>query len=234
MRKTNQMTWAVAVRASATVALVLLVCGSTRAQSSKFSTTNSRSQYVHWISLYDANKQEIDPDDPAAQPYSPAATCSKCHDYEVMSHGYHFNAIEPKVDPGRPGESWVWADEKTGTQIPLSYRGWVGTYKPDAVGISPWQFVLEFGRHMPGGGPGEGAVEKGDKKGGTVEKAGEEEPGRWKLAGRLDVDCMICHSNDRSYRPDARATHIPAENFAWAATAPLDFTSNAVAIEVVP
>ena len=219
MRKTNQMTWAVAVRASATVALVLLVCGSTRAQSSKFSTTNSRSQYVHWISLYDGNKQEIDPDDPNAQPYSPAATCSKCHDHEVMSHGYHFNAIEPKVDPGRPGESWVWADEKTGTQIPLSYRGWVGTYKPDAVGISPWQFVLEFGRHMPGGGPGEGAVGKGDKKEGEDEKAGEEEPGRWKLAGRLDADCMICHSNDRSYRPDARATHIPAENFAWAATA---------------
>ena len=67
----------------------------------------------------------------------------------------HFNAMEQDAVQGRRGEPWVWVDTRTGTQLPLSYRGWRGTYDPRHLGISEWEFVLQFGRHMPGGGPGE-------------------------------------------------------------------------------
>ncbi len=126
---------------------------------SRFAQTGSRSQYTHWIDLYDASRRRIDPTDPKAPPYSPRRTCGSCHDYEAISLGHHFNAIQNSTKPGRPGEPWIWTDTRTGTQIPLSYRGWPGTYEPGALGISTWDFVLKFGRHLPGGGPGEQASE---------------------------------------------------------------------------
>ncbi len=124
------------------------------AEESRFAMTHSRSPYVHWIDLYDANDSRIDPTDPKAAPYSPVYTCGRCHDYASIAHGYHFNAMEKLNDVGRPGEPWIWTDTRTGTQIPLSYRGWPGTYDPRALGISAWDFVLKFGRQLPGGGPG--------------------------------------------------------------------------------
>ncbi len=124
------------------------------AEESRFAMTHSRSQYVHWIDLYDANENRIDPTDPKAAPYSPVYTCGKCHDYAAVSHGFHFNAMEKLADVGRPGEPWIWTDTRTGTQLPLSYRKWPGTYDPRELGISSWDFVLKFGRQLPGGGPG--------------------------------------------------------------------------------
>ncbi len=131
---------------------------STRAEESRFAMTHSRSQYVHWIDLYDATENRIDPTDPNAAPYSPFYTCGRCHDYASIAHGFHFNAMEKLQSPGRAGEPWIWTDTRTGTQIPLSYRKWPGTYDPRDLGISAWDFVLKFGRQMPGGGPGAGGV----------------------------------------------------------------------------
>ncbi len=125
-----------------------------RAEESRFAMTHSRSQYTHWIDLYDAAGGRIDPTDPEAAPYSPVHTCGRCHDYDAIAHGHHFNAMSMLANAGRPGEPWIWTDTRTGTQIPLSYRGWPGTYDPRNLGISAWDFVLKFGRQMPGGGPG--------------------------------------------------------------------------------
>ena len=100
------------------------------AEESRFAMTYSRSQYVHWIELYDAADNKIDPTDPQTPPYSPVFTCGRCHDYQAIAHGFHFNAMQKLQDPGRAGEAWIWTDTRTGTQIPLSYRGWPGTYDP--------------------------------------------------------------------------------------------------------
>ena len=99
----------------------------TGAEESRFAVTYSRSQYVHWIDLYDATDAKIDPSDPNAPPYSPVFTCGRCHDYQAIEHGYHFNAMQKLANAGRPGEAWIWTDTRTGTQLPLSYRGWPGT-----------------------------------------------------------------------------------------------------------
>ena len=140
--------------------LLTIVClnAALSAGESRFAHTLSRSQYVHWIDLYDANQRRIDPTDPKAAPYSPSRTCGRCHDYEAIARGHHFNASLDSAQPGRPGEPWMWIDTRTGTQIPLSYRGWPGTYDPRKLGITAWDFALKFGRHFPGGGPSDSAA----------------------------------------------------------------------------
>ncbi len=217
--------------AMGTSVLLSVVClyAASPAAESRFSQTHSRSQYVHWIDLYDANNRKIDPADANAQPYSPQTTCGRCHDYKAIGHGHHFNAMH-ELTLGRRGEPWIWTDARTGTQLPLSYRGWQGTHKPNDLGISTWDFVLKFGRHLPGGGPGEppsppadeaAAETAADASAAGEEEEKEEDDAKWKLSGELNVDCMICHSNDRSYSPEVWWEQIEDENFAWAPTAAL-------------
>ncbi len=191
-------------------------------QGSRFAVTNSRSEFSHWIDLYDANNRRIDPTDPNAAPYSPMTTCGRCHDYESIASGHHFNAMHSSLPAGRPGEPWIWTDERTGTQIPLSYRRWQGTYHPDDLGISPWDFILKFGRHLPGGGPGEPPAPKPVADGES--EGGDQQPtpavaDRWRLSGMLQIDCMFCHSNDLGYSPETWWNQIRDQNFAWAPAA---------------
>lgn len=211
-------------RYSAITILLLAATSANLAQGaddSRFTKTNSRSQYVHWIDLYDAGDKRIDPTAETAPPYSPQFTCGRCHDYKAIVTGHHFNGINKTSSAGRLGEPWIWTDERTGTQIPMSYRGWMGTYDPGALGISTRQFVLKFGSHLPGGGPGEAVPQVPEKAGEAEESKEAKESKRWKLSGLLNVDCMICHSNDRAYSQEAWWNQIQNENFAWAATAAL-------------
>ncbi|MBI5865278.1 MAG: hypothetical protein HZB38_12360, partial [Planctomycetes bacterium] len=60
---------------------------------------------------------------------------------------------------GRPGEPWIFADARLGVQIPVSLRGWPGAFTPGQVGLTSWQFTLQFGRHLCGGGFAEGTSE---------------------------------------------------------------------------
>ncbi len=194
-------------------------------QQPRFSVTNSRSDHVHWIELYDAHNRRIDPHDPDAPPYSPVTTCGRCHDHRAISGGHHFNATLSEAAAGRASEPWVWTDERTGTQIPLSYRGWEGTYLPEDLGISDWEFVLRFGRHMPGGGPGTrmdtpSATDDAEQDD-TADDAEDAdlEPGRWHLSGPLNIDCLFCHKREGGYSPEIWWDQIQDENFAWAPTA---------------
>ena len=203
-----------------------------------FKETRSRSQYVHHIKIYDADGLEVDPSDPNAKPYSPKKTCMKCHDYKSIAHGYHFSAAQKAAEHGRPGEPWVWVDGRTGSQIPLSYRGWPGTYKPQDLGMSRFRFLNQFARHMPGGGvgeeppgligPKEAAKPGDDSKLGTaidaaltetVQPPADPDEARFKVSGNLEIDCMLCHSAGRSYSHEKWMKQIEYQNFAWAATA---------------
>ena len=174
--------------------------------------TDSRSPYVHRITLYDHDAEAIDPSDPQAPPYSPAMTCGKCHPVAQIGHGWHFNADEPDVERGRAGEPWIYSDPATGTQLPLSARGWEGTYKPADVGLSNWQFVKRFGRHIPGGGLGDP-----DRK--TIDES--DESLRWDISGPLQIDCMFCHSADQRHDPAEAKRQIEKENFKWSPPAAL-------------
>lgn len=185
------------------------------AQTNRFATSDNQSGYVHWIELYDAKNNKITPE--SQRPYSPAATCGRCHDVETISHGFHFQAGTESLEAGRAGQPLVWSDPKTGTHLPLSYRGWDGTHHPDELGITRWQMALQFGGFWPGGGPGsENNLQQGPKHepGTALAEVGKN---RSTVTGPLLIDCMLCHHRQGSgYSPFAWTEQIKQENFGYA------------------
>jgi hypothetical protein len=180
--------------------------------------TGSRGPFLHNIPLYDSEGNVISPpallgddgrpQEARAAPYSTEQTCGKCHDYDVISQGWHFNAADSNVKPGRPGEPWILTDPATHTQIPLSYRGWPGTFKPPDLGLSDYDFLTNFARHFPGGGLGDPD---------TIDSA-DPRMGRMQITGTMEIDCLICHQSTGAYNHEGRFTALQGENFRWAPT----------------
>ncbi|MFO1054419.1 MAG: hypothetical protein U1F36_19535 [Planctomycetota bacterium] len=164
--------------------------------------TGSGRTYAHWIELHDQQDRVIDPAAEDAPPFSMRATCKKCHDLGAMEKGWHFAAATSHADAGRAGEPWILVDPRTGTQLPLSYRGWKGSWKPEQVGVSAERFVAEFGRHLPGGASSYAGVDP--------------TKGRFRVGGPLDVDCMVCHGRGSAWSHERWAKAIEAQDYAWA------------------
>ncbi len=182
----------------------------------RYATSDSLSGYVHWIDLYDASNTRIDPQAEFPKPYSPERTCGRCHDFDTISHGWHFDAVDRQVAAGRPGQPWIWSDPRTGTHLPLSYRGWEGTYDPDILGLSRWQVAAKLGGFMPGGGVGsaDSLAQPVAAAAGTAEAEN-----RTQITGSLPVDCMLCHNQQGSgYSPFEWTHQIESQNFAYAPT----------------
>ncbi len=209
----EQMTQGALFRLAACVMAFCSLCGPIRtaaaADTSRFAHADSRSRYVHWIDLYDVDNRRITPQ--STRPYSPLNTCGRCHDHEAISHGWHFNAFSDTVPAGRVSEPWIWTDERTGTQLPLSYRGYPQMFDPREIGISAWEMTLEFGGRVPGGGFAAAAAEKTEE--------GATAADRWRISGVLENDCMVCHATSGGYDMTARREQIQLQNHAWAATA---------------
>jgi hypothetical protein len=167
---------------------------------------DSRSTFVHRINIWDESGLNINVKDENPKPYSPSMTCGRCHPTSLISHGLHFNATDPSVAPGRPGEPWIFLDATTRTQLPISHRTWKGTWRPADIGLTDWSFTLQFGRHLPGGGPGLNPTTRpADPK------------ARWQFSGQLENDCMICHSADNTHDPAERARQVELfQNLKWA------------------
>jgi hypothetical protein len=161
---------------------------------------------VHLIPLKDEFDQPIIPTEAYPLPFSSRYTCAPCHEYEVVRQGLHFKETA-SLNPGRPGEPWVWVDEKTGTCLPLSHHGWPGTWNPGEVGLSAWEFTLLFGRHMAGGG-----VSEPDEKEITPDS-------RWEVSGKVEINCLGCHSASTAQSQSEWTKQIMRQNFRWAATA---------------
>jgi nitrate/TMAO reductase-like tetraheme cytochrome c subunit len=173
----------------------------------------SRSVAVHRIVLFDEEDGKISPDDDPVLPFSVGKTCGACHSYKTVSKGWHFNAADPNVASGRPGEPWILVDAGTGTQIPLSYRRWPGTFKPEKLGLTSWQFTLLFGRHTPGGGAGELASKV------------PEEIVRQMVSGKLGINCLLCHNAHPGQDQAEYAAQIAKQNLRWAAVGACEFAS---------
>jgi len=166
-----------------------------------------RTTPVHWLPLIDEDGEQIVPTYRNEMPFSVRNTCGPCHDYSTISTGLHFNSFKGDVPPGRPGEPWIWVDELTGTQLPLSYRSTPGTWRPDELGITPWRFTQIFGRHMLGGDAAEPQDEFADPK------------ARWTVSGKAEINCLGCHSASPRHDQSAWAIQMARENFRWAGTA---------------
>jgi len=186
--------------------------------------TGSQATYVHRIQLFDEKGQLVNAK--SKVPYSPKKTCGKCHDYERISTGWHFQAglhetPEPNNAPGdgvgRLGEPFFLTHPAGGTQIPTSYRQWARRkgFSPADLGLNPFEFAQRFGAYCPGGGMLENTR---DKTGKIQRLTGEP----WDNTGVLEIDCLMCHLRT-GYNPEMRASQIGYHNLKWAATAAAGF-----------
>jgi len=182
----------------------------------------SRAHPVHLIPLYPANEEaekgkQIDPEGDLVLPFSTKFTCGECHSYDIIKHGWHFNAADVNAPTGRLGEPWIYPDHKLGLQIPLSYRDWPGTFRPSQVGLSDFTFTKLFGRHMPGGGPGE------------TKATDVDDIGKQYISGLLEINCLACHNGHFGQDMggvNGWAVQIAVkENYRWAAAASVEFAA---------
>ncbi|MEM7261528.1 MAG: hypothetical protein AAF488_06010 [Planctomycetota bacterium] len=174
--------------------------------------TESRAPYFHRLTLYDHDGEAISPEDPEPRPYSPRATCGKCHAYETIACGWHFNAGKEGVDSGRASAPWTVVDPALGTVLPISLRDWPGTFEPEAVGLTRFDFAKRFGRHLPGGGwiePKQRVIDE------TPEAV------RWNISGAVEIDCMVCHDASRRHDPTQAERQLEHQNFRWIPTVAL-------------
>lgn len=165
----------------------------------------SRAAPVHRLLLYHAEDARVKLTDDPVLPFSTRTTCGKCHDYKKIATGLHFSEAGAKARSGRPGEPWILFEPRTGTQIPVSGRNWPGVHKPEALGLKPLRFLLVFGRNMPGGSYGEAGK-------------GQDNP-RWDVSGKLEINCLVCHSAEPAQDQTEYAAQVSQQNFMWAAAA---------------
>jgi hypothetical protein len=173
----------------------------------------SRAGAVHLIGLLDESGATISAGEDQAQPFSTRQTCGVCHTYEQISKGWHFNAVDANVSAGRAGEPWIYVDADTAMQVPLSYRAWPGTFKPEQLGLSPLGFVKLFGRHTPGGGAGE------------LDSESPDEIMRQFVSGKLEVNCLSCHNTSYGQNQAEYASQVMRQNYRWAPTGACEFAS---------
>ena len=208
------------------VPLLVLSVGFVRAEEGEpllgDESDGSRAHPIHLIPLFPENEdgekgEQIDPEEVDVMPFSTRLTCGECHTYEAIAGGWHFNAVDSNVPAGRSGEPWLYFSPKLGIQLPLSYRSWAGTFTPEEVGLTPFEFTKIFGRHMPGGGVGEVKATDGD---GIAKQY---------VSGKLEVNCLACHNAHPGQDQggvNGYAVQVSAkENFRWAATASCEFAN---------
>ncbi len=171
----------------------------------------SRAIPVHVIELLNQEGDKIKASDEVMLPFSTQKTCGECHSYNTVKGGWHFNAIDANAPAGRVSQPWIYVDKTTGTQVPVSYRNWPGTFRPEQFGLSGWKFTKLFGRQMPGGGPGE------------VESENFEEIARGFVSGKLEINCLACHDGHPGHDQAQYADQVARENFRWAAASSCSF-----------
>jgi hypothetical protein len=199
---------------------LLLLTGHLNAQPQPYLgdlSDGSRATPVHLIQLIDEDSSVIRPDEQPLLPFSPKNTCGgggggKCHDYEKIKLGWHFNATDSVVLTGRPGVPWIYTDQQTFTQIPFSYRAWPGVYQPQQMGMTTLRMIQVFGRQMTGGGPGE--LEQNRALTDLV---------RWQVSGNLEINCLSCHDAGSAHDQAEYAAQTARQNFRWAAAAASGF-----------
>ncbi len=200
--------------------LVMPVAADSDGEPAGDESNGGRANFVHLIPLIDEEGQKILCDDDLVLPFSIRQTCSDCHinenvyhSYEKIRRGWHFNATDANIAPGRPGQPWILVDAGIATQLPLSYRPWPGTFRPEQLGLTPWKFTQLFGRHMPGGGVGE------------LEGDNPDEIMRGFVSGKLEINCLSCHNAHAGQDQAEYASQITRQNFRWAGTAACEFAS---------
>lgn len=173
----------------------------------------------------------------AGAPYSPKSTCGRCHDYDLITQGFHFTqgaGEEPTQDqaaryqwvtsPGNFGGTWC-------SPSPL-YRFLSRKDNESSATMDMTSFTfLTAGCAVchPGGGSAEydrdgerydhrmADPASGFTPGGDNRFDGDYYKARWSESGVLEADCLLCHLPEYDFK--ARKKQLDALNFRWAPSA---------------
>ncbi len=192
------------------------------------------------IYLLDHNGDMIDPinGENANAPFSTKQTCGMCHDYDVITEGYHFQmgwdtvSDDFGVEEGRP---WSLSNGFLGRWYPYAYRQLAkkDNAHADEIDLTVYDFV---GFSSPGRGeppcgachPGGGGLEF-DRDGKRYDEHLGEDPeladtldgdyyqSRWDRSGVVEADCLICHLE--GYDFEQRVEQLENGNYRWAVVA---------------
>ncbi|OPX19601.1 MAG: hypothetical protein BZ151_08415 [Desulfobacca sp. 4484_104] len=169
-------------------------------------------------------------------PYSPKQTCGACHNYQLITEGYHFTQGKGEALPKEYGDryNWVLYPGNYGgnwcSPAPL-YRQLAPKQNSQArmIDMTSFDFVTATcGNCHPGGGPLEvdRDGQRYDKRmrdpaagltpGGENGLDGDYFKARWSETGVIEADCLLCHLPEYDYKK--RNDQLADLNFKWAAT----------------
>ena len=192
--------------------------------------------YVHRIRLIDEKGDPIDAD--STVPYSPRGTCGKCHKYETISRGMHFDMGASLLSDDfakEQGKPWILSPGMVGGYLPSFRRQYAR--KTNASGkeidLTAYEFVRACGPCHPGGGALEHdrdgkrydahmkeRKDAGDDLAASLD--GDYHKAKWHRSGVVEIDCLLCHAQ-WPYNVEERTRQLRAENYRYAATAAAGF-----------
>jgi nitrate/TMAO reductase-like tetraheme cytochrome c subunit len=193
--------------------------------------------------LYDEEGSIIDPvrGINADEPYSPKQTCGKCHDYEKITMGFHFQQGKDEIASGTLAERYQWVSNPGNyggnwcSPAPL-YNYLSSKKNPSAneMDMTSFTFITNgCATCHPGGGPLEydregfrydkHMDELGFTSGGTNNFDGDYFQAHWNRSGVIEADCNLCHLPEYDYK--TRNDHLVKLNFRWMATAGSGFAA---------
>lgn len=192
------------------------------------------------INLLDPDGNIIDPvnGENADAPFSTRQTCGMCHDYDVITQGYHFQmgwdviSDDYGIDEGRP---WSLSNGFMGRWYPYAFRQLAKKVNrsADEIDLTVYDFV---GFSSPSRGeppcgachPGGGGLEF-DRDGNRYDEHLADNPelaesldgdyhrSRWVESGVVEADCLVCHLE--GYHFENRIDQLENGNYQWAVVA---------------
>ncbi|MBN1199154.1 MAG: hypothetical protein JXA23_07365 [Bacteroidales bacterium] len=187
--------------------------------------------------LYSENGSLIDPVHGinGQLPYSPRQTCGKCHDYDKITEGFHFQQGKDEMASGVYAERYQWASTPGNyggnwcSPAPLySYLSPKENASVTEMDMTSFTFITNgCGTCHPGGGSfefdrngkhyPEAMKELEYTDGGANDFDGDYYQAHWGKSGVGEGDCMLCHLPEYDFK--GRNAHLLKWNFAWMATA---------------
>ncbi|PIU53945.1 MAG: hypothetical protein COS90_03515 [Deltaproteobacteria bacterium CG07_land_8_20_14_0_80_60_11] len=169
-------------------------------------------------------------------PYSPKQTCGACHNYQLITEGFHFTQGKGEALPREYAARYNWV------LFPGNYGGnWCSpaplyrqlapkkNTKARMIDMTSFDFVTATcGACHPGGGPLEYDRDGFRYDARMCDPAANLTPGgdngldgdyfkaRWSETGVLEADCLLCHMPEYNY--NKRNEQLADLNFKWAAT----------------
>jgi multidrug transporter EmrE-like cation transporter/nitrate/TMAO reductase-like tetraheme cytochrome c subunit len=189
------------------------------------------------FNLYDEEGNLIDPVNGinADKPYSPRQTCGKCHDYDKITEGFHFQQGKDEQATGTFADRYQWASTPgnyggnwCSPATLYSYLSNKNNSSAKEMDMSSFTFITNgCGTCHPGGGSMEydreghrydkQMVAKGFTSGATNNFDGDYFQAHWDRSGVIEGDCNLCHLPEYDYK--GRNDHLMKWNFRWMATA---------------